>query len=198
MNLSLVFSYATGIFTGEAHSQDNVLLPEGFGFWPSDGIDWSAQKIDLALLATRQAALDAAQAALDAAADDKEREAARAQLEAAVALPVVLDYIPPAPDDDEDGTHEWDVTAKRWQRQATLEAKKKARKAPIKSQINAIEATQHEPTRNYMLAIAGGKTGAVHVARLQEIDGAIELLKAKIAAITACETEAELNDITWP
>lgn len=180
-------------------------------------IDAAQQSLDAALATL--AALDAEQAAqpplpLDATDEERaerividsaraaartvaqgERAAARAELLEAEATSVVIDYQPPAPADTEDATQEWDDATKRWIAKRTLIANKKARKAPIQIEIEALEATQHDPARTMLIKIGAGASYAAALAKLKVIDDAIGLLKDKIASITACTTQAELDAI---
>lgn len=180
-------------------------------------IDAAQQSLDAALATL--AALDAEQAAqpplpLDATDEERaerividsaraaartvaqgERAAARAELLEAEATSVVIDYQPPAPADTEDATQEWDDATKRWIAKRTLIANKKARKAPIQIEIEALEATQHDPARTMLIKIGAGASYATALAKLKVIDDAIGLLKDKIASITACTTQAELDAI---
>ena len=180
-------------------------------------IDAAQQSLDAALATL--AALDAEQAAqpplpLDATDEERaerividaareaartvaqgERATAKAALLEAEAVSVVIDYQPPAPADTEDATQEWDDATKRWIAKRTLIANKKARKAPIQIEIEALEATQHDPARTMLIKIGAGASYAAALAKLKVIDDAIGLLKDKIAAITACTTQAELDAI---
>jgi len=180
-------------------------------------IDAAQQSLDAALATL--AALDAEQAAqpplpLDATDEERaerividaareaartvaqgERAAARAELLEAEATSVVIDYQPPAPADTEDATQEWDDATKRWIAKRTLIANKKARKAPLQIEIEALEATQHDPARTMLIKIGAGASYAAALAKLKVIDDAIGLLKDKIASITACTTQAELDAI---
>ena len=142
-----------------------------------------------------RAEIDAARAAARAVAQG-ERAAAKTALLAAEALPItILDYKPPALPDTEDATQEWDDATKRWIAKRTLIANKKARKAPIQIEIEALEATQHDPARTMLIKIGAGASYAAALAKLKVIDDAIGLLKDKIASITACTTQAELDAI---
>lgn len=107
-----------------------------------------------------------------------------------------VDYVPPAPPDTDDATQVWDAGAKRWQAHATLAGAKKARKAPIQLQIDALQATQHEPLRAVVMALGKGKAApAGAMAKLQAVDDAIAPLQARLQAITAAATQAELDAI---
>lgn len=109
--------------------------------------------------------------------------------------PVVVDYQPPAPPQTDDATQAWDAPTKRWRKVPTLNANKKARKAPVQAQIDALEATQAEPVRNLLIALGNGKAGSAPLAKLHAIDDAIAPLKAKLAAISACTTQEQLDAI---
>lgn len=109
---------------------------------------------------------------------------------------VAVDYVPPKPPDTDDAAYAWDAATKRWQARATLVANKKARKAPIQLQIDALQATQHEPLRAVVLALGKAKPApAGAMAKLQAVDDAIAPLQATLAAITAAATQAELDAI---
>jgi len=198
----------------DAHSQRIDLVSAAAR---QTAIDAAQQSLDAALATL--AALDAEQAAqpplpLDATDEERaerividsaraaartvaqgERAAARAELLEAEATSVVIDYQPPAPADTEDATQEWDDATKRWIAKRTLIANKKARKAPIQIEIEALEATQHDPARTMLIKIGAGASYAAALAKLKVIDDAIGLLKDKIASITACTTQAELDAI---
>jgi len=139
MMYHLFYTSATGLFTGQMalfpDSDAAPPAPSGQSVWSSaTAIDPYSVQIDLADLATRQAAIDAAQALLDSPDTDTEweREVAQAAMDAALALTVVIDYVPPEPDDP-DYTYSWNTGTKRWDATKTLIKEKSDKRNEVRA-----------------------------------------------------------------
>lgn len=113
------------------------------------------------------------------------------------AEPVVIDYVPPAPADDEWQTWVWDTDARRWHATPTLARLKADRLADLQASIKALEADQPRAQRDVLTALlTGTPPPAEAVQRLQDIEAAIVPLRALRAAISAATSQAELDAIT--
>ncbi|MCR5864643.1 hypothetical protein [Aquincola sp. J276] len=110
------------------------------------------------------------------------------------AEPVVVDYVPPAPADDQLQTWQWDSATRRWLSFPTLAALKAQRIASVQAEIDAQELQQARPQRDVLTAlVAGLQPPPEAVLRLQEIEAAIVPLRARRAALEAATTETELT-----
>lgn len=110
------------------------------------------------------------------------------------AEPVVIDYVPPAPADDEWQTWVWDTDARRWHATPTLARLKADRLADLQASINALEADQPRAQRDVLTALlAGTQPPEAAVQRLEDIEVSIVPLRALRAAIEAAATVEELD-----
>lgn len=108
--------------------------------------------------------------------------------------PVVVDWVPPAPADDEWRTWSWDAQARRWVSASTLAALKRDAVVPLQREIEAVEIEQARPQRELLAALlAGQQPPPEAVQRLQAIEAAIVPLRARRAAIEAATTVDELD-----
>ena len=113
------------------------------------------------------------------------------------AVPVVRDFVPPAPEADEWRTWAWDAGLWQWQAVPTLAARKRDAVAAVDAQIAAIEGDPARATREALLVIAaalaaGAPPPADVVERLAAVEAAIVPLRAARALIAAAATEGEL------
>lgn len=76
-----------------------------------------------------------------------------------------------------------------------LTMSKKIRRRLIEDQITALEESQRGSIRKVVLKMAARQVFTAPLAKLQEVEDAIAPLQAKVAAITACTTQAELDAI---
>lgn len=113
--------------------------------------------------------------------------------------PVVVDWVPPAPADDEWRTWSWSEQARRWTPAPTLAALKRDATAPLQRQIEAIELEQARPQRELLAALLAGEPAPAQAQqRLSEIEAAIVPLRARRAAIAAATTVEALQQILNP
>jgi hypothetical protein len=137
MTVYSFYDSVTGLFTGQGYSgpADTVALQVPSGCSAIEGaFDPLSQCVDLALAAAKQAAIDAAQALLDSPDTDTEweREVAQAAMDAALALSVVVDYVPPEPDDP-DYVYSWNTGTKRWDATKTLIKEKADKRSEVRA-----------------------------------------------------------------
>lgn len=114
-----------------------------------------------------------------------------------LATGTVVDYVPPAPADTELETWAWDAATRRHVATPTLQAHKRMRLHPVLAAIEALEAEQSlRPMREALVELfAGRQVPADTKAKLAEISAAIAPLRAKVQAILAAATQAELDAI---
>lgn len=113
--------------------------------------------------------------------------------------PVIVDWVPPTPADDEWRTWSWSEQARRWTPAPTLAALQRDAIAPLQRQIEAIELEQARPQRELLAALLAGQPAPVQAQqRLSEIDAAIVPLRARRAAIAAATTVDALQQILNP
>lgn len=109
----------------------------------------------------------------------------------------VIDYQPPAPDDDDLRTWDWDTETKRWVATPTVAGRKPAMLGTVEAQMLAIESTeQARPTRELVLALLAATTPPPEaVAALEAVEAELTTLRTKRAAIEAASTHTDLDDI---
>lgn len=110
------------------------------------------------------------------------------------AIHVLEDYVPPAPAADELRTWAWDAEARMHLPVPTLLALQRQAQAPLLAELAEIDAGLVRPLGELLQASALGEPApAEALARLQAANSRKAELRAHIAALGACATEAELR-----
>lgn len=104
--------------------------------------------------------------------------------------PVVVDYVPPKPADTSTTVYAWSADARRWLGALTLEGKRVPLRVIVRRRIILWEALQQRPVREWILSPLAGR--ATILPAIQAIEDKVVALRAKLAAIEAALTEAEL------
>lgn len=109
----------------------------------------------------------------------------------------VIDYQPPAPEDDELRTWSWDANIKRWVATLTVAGRKPPMLGTVEAQMLAIETTeQARPTRELVLALLAATTPPTEaVEALEAVEAELTALRAKRAAVEAATTHTDLDEI---
>lgn len=108
----------------------------------------------------------------------------------------VVDFKPPAPSDTALATYAWDDATRRWLATPTLAARKLDRAAQVQLLIDRQEAAQPRAMRDVVLALATAQAvPAASRTRLNEINTEVTLQRARLQAIAAAATQAELDAI---
>lgn len=106
----------------------------------------------------------------------------------------VVDYQPPAPDDDDIRTWSWTSATKRWTSTPTLAAIKATRSAPIIAQLDAIDTKLIRPAGEITQALALGQaiptSAATRLTALNAEKAALRQFLAAIASATAATLDA--------
>lgn len=101
------------------------------------------------------------------------------------AVPVLVDYQPPAPADDADQTWAWDATIRRWVSVPTQAALNRKAAEVILAQLAELDAKLVRPAGEITQAMALGQTLPPNaVSKLQEINAEKAALRAQLAALT--------------
>jgi hypothetical protein len=111
----------------------------------------------------------------------------------ALSVPVLTDYQPPAPADDEWRSWAWSSEARRWLSTPTLAALKRDAGAPILASLQTLDSQSARPLAEIVQATALGEAApAESLQRLREITAEKEDLRRRLAAITASTSTEEL------
>ncbi|RQO57964.1 hypothetical protein DBR47_14315 [Paucibacter sp. KBW04] len=101
------------------------------------------------------------------------------------AVPVLVDYQPPAPADDADQTWAWAATIRRWVSVPTQAALNRKAAEPILAQLAELDAKLVRPAGEVTQALALGQAPpAAAVTKLQEINAEKAALREQLAALT--------------
>ncbi|MEY5098894.1 MAG: hypothetical protein RJA36_1613 [Pseudomonadota bacterium] len=112
--------------------------------------------------------------------------AVRPQDQAETWRPPVVDYVPPAPPDDELQTWAWDREARRWISSPTRAALQLLQTRELAAAIAEQEAAQARPTREVLMALAAGKPApTAALQKLAAIEQAVAPLRQQIQAAVA-------------
>lgn len=115
------------------------------------------------------------------------------------AVPVLVDYQPPAPANDADQTWAWDATIRRWVSVPTQAALNRKAAEPILAQLAELDAKLVRPAGEVTEALALGQSPpAAAVTKLQGINVEKAVLRQQLAALAASTSEAPSPSITPP
>lgn len=113
--------------------------------------------------------------------------------------PVPVPCLPPAPDGDALVAYAWDLQAWCWVPYPTLAAAKLEAEAALLATMAALEGTQARPLRDLLLALATGQAAPqTALQALQALEAGMGPLRARLAAVRAATTFAELEAANAP
>jgi hypothetical protein len=111
----------------------------------------------------------------------------------------VVDWQPDAPADDAMRTWAWDAETRRWIGEPTLAALRAARQKQVEAAMFAIDSTRIRPNSEIALAVAAGLPApGPALARLEETEAKLVVLRAVRDTMQAAADQAELDAIAWP